>query len=84
MRRDILLTHAEWSLQGGAPGDRGILHQLGLRVGDVLVQSNGVDLDDLDAIADLAVDLFYDSPAPWFTLTYQRRTTTTQLTIVVD
>ena len=62
----------------------GVLDQLGLQRNDVLVKSNGVELDDLEAIADLTIDLFYDQPASWFTLTYQRRKATHQLTVVLQ
>jgi hypothetical protein len=63
----------------------GVLAQMGLRVGDVLLRSNGVELDSLDAVADLVADMFYGPQIrSQFTLTYERGRRTQQLVVLIE
>jgi hypothetical protein len=62
----------------------GVLAQMGLRPGDVVLYLDGEPMSSLDAIARATADLFYDDrPASRFTLTIQRGRQKKALNIVV-
>jgi hypothetical protein len=63
----------------------GVLAQMGLRPGDVILSANGAPLATLDAIADMTVDIFYGTRIDRaFSLAYQRGRATHQIKVIVE